>query len=169
MKSRPPLCFAILTLCARLALAVPSAAQDDQDYNKHKHYHYQLIDMGTFGGSESSINFAVDANERAVNQRGVTVGFSATSVPKSPHSHPHICGGDDGFGTSTTHAFQWQGNKVKDLGALPPKKTNCSNAYQVNANREIAGFSENGEFDPQTGVNQSLFRRCRRFFVNCIL
>jgi len=48
-----------------------------------------------------------------------------------------------------------------DLGALPPQETTCSNAYQVNANGEIVGFSENGKFDEFVGFNQSPAVRCK--------
>ena len=136
--------FAVLAIPVRLVAQTPAT-----------HHHYKLIDMGTFGGSLSSINFAVDVNGRAVNMQGVTVGFSATATPKLPTSQPIICGGDDGFGSTITHAFRWQNGTVTDLQALPPVETNCSNAYQLNSSGEIAGFSENGEFDPVTGTNQS--------------
>ena len=134
---------AAITLFAALIIPHRLAAQNNQDHNNgKKHHHYLLIDMGTFGGALSSINFAVDDDERAVNQRGVIVGWSATSVPKSPYSRPLICGGDDGFGTFITHAFRWQDGTITDLGALAPSDTNCSNADQVNANGEVAAFSE---------------------------
>ncbi len=136
-----------LTLFAALAVPARLAAQE--------HHHYKLIDMGTFGGSLSAINMAVDVNGRAVNISGVTVGFSATATSKLPTSHPLICGGDDGFGSFITDAFRWQNGAVTDLQALPPVGTNCSNAYQVNSTGEIVGFSENGAFDPQIGFNQS--------------
>jgi len=154
MKSRTFILVTVMTLFAALAIAVQVAAQDNQ-HHKHKHHHYKVIDMGTFGGSLSSINMATDVNAQAVNMVGETVGFSATATPKGTTSQPIICGGDDGVGSTVTHAFRWQNGTVTDLGALPPVETNCSNAYQVNARGEIAGFSENGEFDPITGTNQS--------------
>jgi probable HAF family extracellular repeat protein len=138
-----------------VAIALVAALAGPVQLSAQQHHHYKLIDIVTFGGSLSSINFAVDVNGRAVNLQGVTVGFSATATPKLPTSQPIICGGDDGFGSTITHAFRWQNGTVKDLGALPPVETNCSNAYQVNPSGEIAGFSENGEFDPVTGTNQS--------------
>jgi probable HAF family extracellular repeat protein len=153
--------FALCSVGLLLALAGLSksvtgliAATPDPNTH-HQHHHYKLIDMGTFGGHESAINFAVDDNDRSVNKRGVTVGFSATSTHKLPQSHPLICGGDDGYGSFITHAFRWQDGTVIDLGALPPAETNCSNTYQVNANGQIAGFSENGQIDPLLGFNQS--------------
>jgi probable HAF family extracellular repeat protein len=154
MKSRFLILLTAITLFAALAMPVRVAAQDKQNHH-HKHHHYQLIDMGTFGGSESAVNFPVDLNDRGINKHAVTVGFSATATHRLPTSHPLICGGDDGYGSFITHAFRWQDGSVTDLGALPPEKTNCSNAYQVNASGEIAGFSENGELDPLLPYNQS--------------
>lgn len=136
-----------------LAIGSPLAAQNSRVHPQH--HHYKLIDMGTFGGSLSSINMATDVNDEAVSPRGWTVGFSATAALKLPTSHPIICGGDDGWGTNITHAFEWKSGEVLDLQALPPAEANCSNVYQVNASGEIAGFSENGKFDPLTGTNQS--------------
>jgi len=145
--------IAAVVLIAVLAIPLQFAAQDNTE--NHKHHHYKLIDMGTFGGNFSAMNFAVDINDRAIARRGTTVGFSETAVPRTATSQPLICGGDDGFGSNVTHAFQWQDGAVTDLGALSLRDTNCSNAYQVNGGGEIAGFSENGKFDPQIGFNQS--------------
>jgi probable HAF family extracellular repeat protein len=141
-----------LGLLPGLAIPLRLAAQDNSD---NKHHHYKLIDVGTFGGSLSSINMATDISGRAVDSPGAAVGFSATDTYKLATSNPLICGGDDGFGSFITHAFQWKEGTVTDLGALAPQQIDCSNAYQLNANGEIVGFSENGEFDPLVGFNQS--------------
>src|SRR5215469_1627171 len=151
MKSRFSIRLIAVSVVA-LAAAFRLAAQDTQ--NPSKHHHYKLIDMGTFGGSISAINFPADINNRAIGTRGTTVGFSETGVSRTAASNHLICGGDDGFGTNITHAFRWQ-NGIVDLGALAPAEENCSNAYQVNAQGDIAGFSENGQVDPATGFNQS--------------
>jgi hypothetical protein len=46
-----------LTLLASLAVPVQLAAQENHSAEaKHRHHHYKLIDMGTFGGSESYIS-----------------------------------------------------------------------------------------------------------------
>lgn len=137
---------------AALVLPVSLAAQYSAD---HAQYHqYKLIDMGTLGGTISAINFPADINNRAIGRRGTTVGFSETGVLRTTASNHLICGGDDGFGTNITHAFRWQ-NGIVDLGALAPAEENCSNAYQVNAQGDIVGFSENGQVDPATGFKQS--------------
>jgi probable HAF family extracellular repeat protein len=150
-----PLAVVIQT-AALVVLAIPVrlAAQDKPDHND-KHHHYKLIDMGTFGGTFSAINFASDIGNSGVNARGATVGFSETSTARLPASNPLICGGDDGFGSFITHAFRSQDGALADLGSLPPAETNCSNAYRINASEEVVGFSENGAVDPLTGFNQS--------------
>jgi probable HAF family extracellular repeat protein len=145
-----------VTLFAAWAIPLGLAAQDDTSQtNKPKHHHYKLIDIGTFGGVISAINFPSDIGNAGVNKAGVTIGFSATSTPKLSTSDPFICGGDDGFGSFITHAFRLQNGIVTDLSALSPSGTNCSNAYRVNAKGEIVGFSENGIRDPLTPFNQS--------------
>jgi len=151
MKFKTLTSIAAIALFAALSTPIQLAAQEQTTHFRH----YRLIDMGTFGGPESAVNGDIDVNDRAVNNRGMTVGFSATPTRKLQHSHPFICGGDNGVGSFITHAFQWRSGTVTDLSSLPPTDTDCSNAFQVNAIGEIAGFSENGGFDPLLGFNQS--------------
>jgi probable HAF family extracellular repeat protein len=114
------------------------------------HIRYRLIDMGTFGGPSSQAS--------SLNLQGDTtvVGWSALSFNWGPTSHPLICGGSDHFIQQVTHAFQWRKGRVIDLGSLGGV-TSCSIPAQAfpNARGEVVGNSENGAFDPQTGVNQS--------------
>jgi hypothetical protein len=145
MKSGTLILVTAVTLFAALAIPVRLAAQDSQDH-KHKHHHYKLIDMGTFGGPNSSFP--------SLNRRGVVVGWSATSILKLPQSDPNICGGIDDVGSFITVAFQWQNGTLTDLGALPGG-SNCSMPFSLNAKGRSVGESENGEFDPLTGFNQS--------------
>ena len=63
------------TLIAVLAIPVQLAAQDQgQDKDKrlhhHKHHHYQLIDMGTFGGPDSSFDLLPDSSPEQQWGRG---------------------------------------------------------------------------------------------------
>ena len=105
----PTILFAVLAFPARVSAQT--------------HPHYKLIDMGTFGGPVSSINFPVFGGN--LNRHGIAIGWSATSTPASPTSNFLICGGLDGVVPFITHAFQWNGT-VTDLGAFPPLDTNCS-------------------------------------------
>ena len=145
MKTRFLTCCTAIALFAALSIPVRLAAQDNRDHRR-QHHHYQLIDMGTFGGPNSSYP--------SLNKRGITVGWSATSTSKGPHSHPLICGGLDGIGSFVTVGFEWQDGSITNLGALPGTG-NCSEPTALNASGEVVGISEDGEFDPQTGVNQS--------------
>ena len=150
MKSK---CLVLILVVLLAMLSTSQLAAQESPARSHYH-HYKIIDMGTFGGALSAINMAVDINNRAIGRHGTTVGYSETGVPRTATSNLLICGGDDGFGTNITHAFRWQ-NGIVDLGALAPAEQNCSNAYQVNAQGDVVGFSENGQVDPATGFNQS--------------
>jgi probable HAF family extracellular repeat protein len=144
MKSRFLMCFAAITLAAALAMPVRLAAQDDRDHDKH--HHYQVIDMGTFGGPNSS--------SPSLNARGVAAGWSATFIPKVTTSNPLVCGGVDGEGSVVTVAFRWQKGILTNLGALSGL-SNCSEPFSVNDHDEIVGTSENGQVDPLTGANET--------------
>jgi probable HAF family extracellular repeat protein len=156
MKSAKLTCITAMTLFSALAIPVRLRAQDKQEHNKHhkhhKHHHYQLIDMGTFGGPNSSINWPIKGG--SLNRRGVTVGWSATPTPTTPTSNRLICGGLDGKVPFITHAFRWQKGVVTDLGSLAGADY-CSEPTWMNAAGEIVGISENGKVDPLTGFNQS--------------
>lgn len=142
MKSRTVIWLIGISVFAALVFPIQSAAQGQTQHFRH----YKLIDMGTFGGLSSTYP--------SLNNTGLTVGWSATFIPKLQSSHPFICGGTDGVGTTVTVAFQWQDGILTDLGALPGEH-NCSIPSAVNANGEIVGASENGLFDSLTGINQS--------------
>ena len=121
------------------ALAIPVSGTAAQ-----KHHHYKLIDMGTFGGPNSS--------SPSLNASGVTVGWSATTIPKVPTQNPLVCGGVDDIGPVVTIAFQFKKGVLTSLGALPGP-SNCSEPFSVNDEGVIVGSSENGEFDALTGGN----------------
>jgi hypothetical protein len=127
----------VLVLAA-LAIPVQLAAQ--------QHHHYKLIDMGTLGGPASSINFPLF--QGTLNNRSMTVSWSATSVPALPASSFLICGGLDAVVPFITHSFEWNG-AFKDLGALPPSATNCSEPFYMNSKGEVVGASETADIDPQ--------------------
>ena len=148
MKSRALMCVAAMSLFATLSVPRESAAQEQTTKHHVQHHHYKLIDMGTFGGPASSINYPVSGN---LNHQGISIGWSATATPTSSTSNPLVCGGLDGVIPYITHAFEWNG-VVKDLGALPPSDGNCSEPFGINAKGEIVGASESSEIDPFSGV-----------------
>jgi probable HAF family extracellular repeat protein len=152
MKTRTRSSIVVTTLFA-LAITAPVLAQDqrqtagaetDHGVTAKKHHHYTLIDMGTFGGPNSS--------SPSLNASGVTVGWSATTVPKVPTGNPLVCGGVDNVGLVVTVAFQFKKGVLTNLGAIPGPN-NCSEPFSVNDRGVIVGASENGEIDPLTGGN----------------
>jgi uncharacterized membrane protein len=127
------------------ALAIPSALAAQAPV---KHHRYKLIELGTFGGPSSLIN-PVGNGGPSVNRAGAVVGSSHTAIPLAPTSNSFVCVA----GPNVYHALQWGDNGVVDLGSLRAPD-NCSNAAVINDRGEAAGQSENGLFDPLTGVKE---------------
>src|SRR5690349_18311103 len=78
MKSGSLMWMTAIAVCAMLTSAVPLAGKDKQP---HKHNHYQLIDLGTLGGAQSTV---AGAGGPALNNQGTLVGCADTSTP-DPH------------------------------------------------------------------------------------
>ena len=150
MNSRISTRITAMTLCSVLAIPIRLAAQEQQPNKQQPRY--KLIDLGTFGGSASFINPPFNVVP-ALNNQGLTVGSSATSISTTSTSNGFVCGGLDGLVPKVFHAFEWQSGVVADLGALPPSRENCSNAGSISASGEIAGSSENGQVDPFFPIN----------------
>jgi probable HAF family extracellular repeat protein len=91
--------------------AAPSGPADPQASIGEPVLQYQVVDLGTLGGTSS---FAAD-----VNGRGQIVGGSSTA---------------DGL----THAFLWQEGVMTDLGTLGG---NTSEATEINENGQVVGRS----------------------------
>lgn len=147
MQSRFLTFLTAITLFAAPATPVPLAAQDKQDH-RQQHHHYKLIDIGTFGGPESFINAPFNTNPE-LNNRGMTGGSSATSIPLPPNGGCFFCGGDAGLVPLVFHAFELKNGIVTDLGALPPEVLNSSIASAIGVTGDtVVGGSENGVIDP---------------------
>jgi len=151
MKSRTLMWIAPVILFADLTLPTRVAAQSDST-KIQKHHHYKLIDMGTLGGANSYVN----SQSSPLNQPGAVVGESQTVVPLPPNTNVF----SSCFGPNVAHAFEWKKGVRTDLGALDPSDENCSNVANpsptppINDHCEIAGYSENGVLDPQTGMTE---------------
>jgi len=132
----------IVTLAVFYALAMPVrlAAQDNTKQDQpHKYHHYQLIDIGTFGGPNSSF-VGPPPEVRLLNNSGGAVGGADSPTPDSPSCFNFDC--------FLSYGFKWQDGVAHKLGALPG--FNSSIAFWVSDNGLVAGISENG-IDPLTG------------------
>src|SRR5664279_813908 len=114
MKSRTRKWMTTVSLFAALAMPVCMAAQDSPSQeHKSKHHQYKLIDMGTFGGAQSSINDQVNGY-RDLNEQGDLVGAAETLVPLNQYSNGFPC-----FpGPNVNHALRYRDGHTTDLGAL---------------------------------------------------
>lgn len=126
------------TLVALLALPVAAGAQEQAQEHPGRHRHYTLVDIGTFGGPHSQVNF----NSRVMNSRGTVAGGASTAIPDP------ICT-FDAPNCFFMHALRWRNGVVTDLGTLPGG--NNSFAAAINDHGWIAGSSENGLVDPAFG------------------
>lgn len=152
MKSRFLTLLTAITLSAAQAMPAQLLAQDSQGHNNPKHHHYKLVDLGTFGGTNSYFNTllvtdgfgygtAFYGNAQVWSGKGRFVGFADTATPDPYQAFCYVpeC--------LVAHAFQWtKEDGLMDLGALP--SGGSSAAFWINSEGLIAGNSENGEFDP---------------------
>jgi probable HAF family extracellular repeat protein len=132
----------IVTLAVSSALAMPVrlAAQDNAKQDQpHKYHHYQLIDIGTFGGPNSSF-VGPPPSTRLLNNSGAAVGGADTPAPDPPSCFNFDC--------FLSYGFKWQDGVVHKLSSL--SGFNSSFTFWVNDIGQVAGVSENG-IDPLTG------------------
>jgi probable HAF family extracellular repeat protein len=124
-----------------MAISVIVAAQSNVTQNQNaKHHHYQVIEIGTLGGPNSS--FAIGAYvTRTMNRRGTAIAQADTDIP-DPSCMV-------GFDCLVNHPYQWRNGVLTDLGALPG--VNSSLATWINTRGWATGLSQNGIVDPLTG------------------
>lgn len=116
-------------------LIIPLRAQErTADAQTQSVIRYRLIDLGTFGGPNSSELIV----SPYINDQGVVVGFADTSTP-DPFN-------PEGF---VPHAFRWRKGILSDLGTLPSGRGGF--ATFSNSRGQITGVSDNGQVDPQLG------------------
>jgi probable HAF family extracellular repeat protein len=131
-----------VTLVVTLAIPVGVAAQSTaKQHHPHQYHHYQLNDVGTFGGPNSSYPLPPPGG-RLLNNSGTAVGGADTSTPEP--SGPCF-----NFDCYLSYGFKWQDGIATNLGALPG--VNSSLALWVSDSGLAVGISENG-VDPLTGI-----------------
>ena len=129
---------AAAALLAALAVPVGTIAQDGQVPTQN-HRHYKLIDIGTFGGPNSSFVLPSPGG-RLLNNSGEAAGGADTSTPD-----PSSCLNFDCY---LSYGFKWQDGFANQLSALPG--FNSSFPFWISDTGLVAGLSENG-IDPLTG------------------
>jgi probable HAF family extracellular repeat protein len=132
MNPRRLMCVLVITLFAGLVLPGELDAQ---------HIHYRLIDIPTLGGPGAIGQVDGPGISQFINNQGVVVGGSDTSI-----LDPNAPGCNNCF---LVHAFQWKDGVLSDLGALPG--VNFSHAESINAHGWATGGSFTSEFDPLKG------------------
>lgn len=135
--------FAAMSLCVGLSPFAPLASvAQSGDHSGHRHG-YRLVDLGTLGGPASywSSDYIGGIT---LNKAGAATGSAdtATRDPNAPN-----CDRPDCF---IDHAFRWERGEMFDLGALVPDA--ISNATAMNDRGWVAGLSQNGVIDPNTGA-----------------
>jgi probable HAF family extracellular repeat protein len=125
-------------LLATMAVPVRMIAQDGQVPTQN-HRRYKLIDIGTFGGPNSSFVLPSPGG-RLLNNSGAAAGGADTSTPD-----PSSCFNFDCY---LSYGFKWQDGVADKLSALPG--FNSSFTFWISDTGLVAGLSENG-IDPLTG------------------
>jgi len=124
-----------IVLWTLLSNPVPTVAQQAAE-RQHSHHMYKVVDVGNLGGPQSYLPVA----SGMLNNYGTLVGWSDTPTA----GYPEFCfNPGDGF---YTHAFEWQQGVLSELGTLPGGTS--SQAVWISPNGLIAGYSNNGQSDP---------------------
>jgi len=140
MKSQKLLYFIAMTMFT-VAMPVGVMAQDNAGQNHAlRHHHYQIVDVGTFGGPNSSF-LLPSPTGKVLSNSGTAVGGADTS------NFDPLCV-DFNFDCYVSEGFKWQDGVVTRLDALPG--FNSSFAFWASDNGLVVGESENG-IDPLTG------------------
>jgi probable HAF family extracellular repeat protein len=143
MKTKPSLWIAVVAVCCALAVPVALSAQNAaKPHHHHQYHHYQLNDVGTFGGPQSTYNQPQPG--RFLNNSGMAVGGADTATPDP------ICFGLNGD-CYVSNGFKWQGGVTHALSALPGfNGLNNATGVWISDTGLTTGVSQNG-IDPLTG------------------
>jgi probable HAF family extracellular repeat protein len=134
-----------VTLLVGMAMPVVTFAQEQKEEKNEKieHHHYKLVDIGTFGGPNSSLS---GPSFQILNNRGAFAAIVDTATPNPNASCNIPFSPPDCF---VEHAAVWHNGTLTDLGVLPGGAN--SQTIWISGNGLIAGLSENGLIDPLTG------------------
>jgi probable HAF family extracellular repeat protein len=131
--------IAVLTT---LGTTVQLAAQEQKEEKKH-HHHYRLIVVEPLGGPNSYLS---GPNFQILNNRGAFAAIANTST-SNPNANCFIPFNlPDCF---VQHSVVLHNGDLTKLDVLPDG-ANAQTTW-ITANGLVAGFSENGVIDPQTG------------------
>jgi probable HAF family extracellular repeat protein len=147
MKSKTSTSIAVIALFAALAIPVSLAARDKtKPHHHHQYHHFQFVDVGTFGGPNSSyLQPFPGPGGRLLNSSGTAVGAGDTPTPD-----PYCIGFD--FDCYVADGFKWQNGVSIPLAALPGfNGLNSATGFWVSDSGLTSGISENG-IDPLTGA-----------------
>jgi len=135
--------FVAATLLMISVNVAPLNAQGGAE-TKRPHVRYRLIDLGTFGGPNST-----DFSSPIMNNHGAITGGADTadSDPNYPNCYNYI----DCF---VMHAYIWRNGVLTDLGGLPGGFGSEGN--WINDYNQVAGQSENGLIDPLLGTPEAI-------------
>ena len=128
----------ITPLFMALALAPWAVAQNNP--TPHKHRRYTIVDVGTFGGPQSSYEVALSL---ILNTAGATNGTADTTIP-DPFAPNCI---SDCF---VTHAFVWRHGITTELPSLADSVSTVP--LWITDNGTLVGISEKNTLDPLTGL-----------------
>jgi probable HAF family extracellular repeat protein len=135
MKTLIMVCIAALALFMAPAAPVALAAQP----TRVSYPRFKLIDMGTFGGPNSSVN---GPQNQDLNNNGAYGGAAETAIPDpfAPYCQNNEC--------LVQHAQAWRNGVVSDLGTLPGLHLSSGVISPGTNGNNMVGWSENGLLDP---------------------
>lgn len=137
----------MLLIVVALVTANRSSAQDLQQHGR-SHDWYALVDLGTFGGPQSYLNYVrVNLPAKVLTSQGVVAGWADTPTPDP---FPSLCFNPDCF---VSHAFVWKNGDLTDLGVLAPGWSSA--ALWISDTGLVAGISQNGVIDSLTGIPET--------------
>jgi probable HAF family extracellular repeat protein len=146
MKLKASMWINIIALFAAVTMPVSMAAQDNAKRDHpHKYHHYQLIVVEPLGGPNSYLS---GPNFQILNNRGAFAAYANTST-SNPNVSCFIPFNPFAPDCFVEHSVVLHSGVLTELGVLPGG-ANAQTVW-ITANGLVAGFSENGLIDPQTG------------------